>query len=276
MPAQHDDPDLARFSSVDTAGKPEALIAWLDTAKALPAIRTAKAALLDQLRLHQASNVLDVGCGLGADVSEMARHLPPGGRATGIDASNTMIAEARRRTAHLGLDITFDTGDGASLPYDDAGFDACRTETVLNHVPDPQQVIREMARVTRPGGRIAALEFDHGSTMVDHPDRDTTRMILQTLDDAMAQGWIGRQLPRLFRQAGLTDLQVTATVVLTGYEIFQHLTSNHVRRLCEDGILTQHQAAHWWSQLAQQAASGDFLAGETLILATATRPGQSD
>lgn len=272
MPGERDSPDMSQFSSVDAAGKPTALIAWLDTAKDLPAIAAAKAALLDQLGLDQAERVLDVGCGLGADVAELARRLPPRGTATGLDASETMIAEARRRTADLGLNITFDTGDAASLPYDDASFDACRTERVLNHVPDPGQVIREMSRVTRPGGRIAALEFDHGSAMVDHPDRDTTRTILQTLGDSMAQGWIGRQLPRLFRRAGLTDLKVIPVVVLVGYQTFQGLAGDHVRRLCEDGVLTQQQALHWWSQLDQRVATGDFLAGETLILATATRP----
>jgi ubiquinone/menaquinone biosynthesis C-methylase UbiE len=271
LPAQHDDPDLSRFSSVDSAGKPEALIAWLDTAKVLPAIRAAKDALIGQLGLQQARHVLDVGCGLGTDVAELAQRLPPGGTATGIDASDTMIDEARRRTAHLGRSIVFDIGDAASLPYDDASFDACRTETVLNHVPDPQQVIREMARVTRPGGRIAALEFDHGTTLVDHPDRETTRTILRTFSDSMAQGWIGRQLPRLFRQAGLTSLQVTPTVVLTGYEVFQVLIGNHVRRLCDDGVLTQQQAAQWWSPLEQQAISGDVLAGATLILVVASK-----
>ncbi len=271
MPAEHDDPDLSRFSSVDSAGQADALIAWLDTAKVLPAIRTAKDTLLHQLGLSQATRVLDVGCGLGTDVAELARCLPPGGTATGIDASDTMIGEARRRTAHLGRGIVFDIGDAASLPYDDASFDACRTETVLNHVADPQQVVREMARVTRPGGRVAALEFDHGTTLVDHPDRETTRTILDTFSDTMAQGWIGRQLPRLFRQAGLTSLQVTPSVVLTGYQIFRALIGNHVRRLCEDGVLTQQQAAQWWSPLDQQAARGDFLAGETLILVVASK-----
>jgi hypothetical protein len=73
-----------------------------------------------------------------------------------------------------------------------------------------------MARVTRPGGRVAALEFDLGSAMVDHPDRQTTRRILDSWAADTSNGWMGRQLPRMFRQAGLTDLVIKPQVVLVG------------------------------------------------------------
>lgn len=273
MTGDHTKADLTDFGNVDDAGDRGALLAWLDAAWAMPAIRAAKLVLLDQLNLETARAVLDVGCGFGADVAEMAARLPAHGVAAGIDVSEAMIAEARRRSRDLGLNVSFDTGDAGKLPYDDASFDACRTERVLNHVPDPGQVIREMARVTRPGGRVGALEFDHGTTMVDHPDLALTRMILQTFADAMAQGWIGRQLPRLFRQAGLTDLQVSPTVALLSYETIQGLIGQHVERLCRDDVLTQDQAGQWWSELGRRSADGDFVAGSIQVLVTATRPG---
>src|SRR5215471_12436894 len=194
--------DVTRFAHVDMTGDAESLIAFLDTANALAGLRAAKQVLLDQLRVGQARSVLDVGCGTGADLIAIAERLGQGGRATGIDISESMIAEARRRASGLDLNISFDTGDAVNLPYQDASFGACRAATVLQHVPDASQVIREMIRVTRPGGRVAALEFDQDSTMVDHPDRDTTRVILRIFGDAMANGWARRQLPRLFRQAG--------------------------------------------------------------------------
>ena len=122
---------------------------------------------------------------------------------------------------------------------------------MLQHVPDASQVIREMIRVTRPGGRVAALEFDQGSTMVDHPDRDTTRVIVQTFGDAMANGWIGRQLPRLFRQAGLTDLSVSPVVNLGEPAMFQAMIRSHVDRLRADNVLTASQADDWWHALQQ-------------------------
>src|SRR5215469_9407548 len=186
--------------------------------------------------------------------------------------SESLIAEARRRVSGLDLNICFDRGDAANLPYEDASFGACRAATVLQHVPDASQVIREMIRVTRPGGRVAALEFDQDSTMVDHPDRDTTRVILQTFGDTMANGWIGRQLPRLFRQAGLTDLSVSPVVNLGEPAMFQAMIGSHVDRLRAGNVLTASQASDWWHALQRQAADGHFLAGAVIFVVAATRP----
>jgi ubiquinone/menaquinone biosynthesis C-methylase UbiE len=58
-----------------------------------------------------------------------------------------------------------------------------------------------MARVTKPSGRVGVLEFDQETAFVDHPDTETTRIILDTFASAMVQGRMGRQLPRLLRAA---------------------------------------------------------------------------
>src|SRR5215469_17688654 len=110
-----------------------------------------------------------------------------------------------------------------NMPYDDGSFDACRAETLLQHLTDPQQAVHEMTRVTRAGGRVAALEFDLGTTVVDHPDRETTQLILQRLADDAVQPWMGRQLPRLFRRAGLTDLSVTPARILANQQVLRML-----------------------------------------------------
>src|SRR5215467_13189020 len=272
MPVREDRSDVTRFGHVDATQDAGSLITFLDTANALAGLRAAKQVLLDQLRLGRARSVLDVGCGTGTDLIAIAERLGQGGRATGIDVSESMIAEARRRASGLDLNISFDTGDAVNLPYEDASFGACRAATVLQHVPDASQVIREMIRVTRPGGRVAALEFDQDSTMLDHPDRDTTRVILETFGDAMANGWIGRQLPRLFRQAGLTDISVSPVVNLGEPAMFQAMLRSHVERLCADNVLTASQASGWWHALERQAADGNFLAGAVIFVVAATRP----
>ena len=272
MPVREDRSDVTRFGHVDATQDAGSLIAFLDTANALAGLRAAKQVLLDQLRLGQARSVLDVGCGTGADLIAMTEWLPRGGQAAGIDVSESMIAEARRRASGLDFTISFGTGDAANLPYGDASFGACRAATVLQHVPDASQVIREMIRVTRPGGRVAALEFDQDSTMLDHPDRDTTRVILQTFGDAMANGWIGRQLPRLFRQAGLTDISVSPVVNLGEPAMFQAMLRSHVERLRAGNVLTARQASGWWHALERQAADGHFLAGAVIFVVAATRP----
>jgi len=108
-----------------------------------------------------------------------------------------------------------------NLPYDDGSLDACRAQTLSQHLTDPHQAAREMTRVTRPGGRAATPESGTGTTLVNHPDRETTQVILQRPADDAVQAWIGRQLPRLFRRAGLTDPPVIPAMVLAGQQIIR-------------------------------------------------------
>jgi ubiquinone/menaquinone biosynthesis C-methylase UbiE len=260
------------FNAVDTAADPGGLIRFLDAANTTTGLAAAKRALLEQLDLGQARAALDVGCGPGIDMAEMARLMPDGAQVSGVDISETMIAEARLRTADLGPQVSLRTGDAAELPYPNQAFDVCRTATVLQHVPDPARVIREMARVIRPGGRVGVLEFDQETAFVDHPDTETTQIILDTFADAMVQGHMGRQLPRLLRAAGLTDVTVTPGVNLGSSQFFQAVLGDHVARLPDQGILTSQRASQWWTELDAWAQGGDFLGGAVVIVAVGSRP----
>jgi len=144
--------------------------------------------------------------------------------------------------------------------------------TVLQHVPDPTRVIQEMARVTRPGGRVGVLEFDQETTFVDHPDTKTTQIILDTFASAMVQGRIGRQTPRLLRAAGLTDVTVTPGVNLGSPQFFRAILRDHVARLADEGILTDQRAGQWWAELDAWAQAGDFLGGAVVFAVAASRP----
>lgn len=256
---------------VGTAMDPSTLIRFLDAARGLPALREAKQSLLDQLALGRARQVLDVGCGIGEDLAEMSRLMPDDAEVSGLDASGEMIAEARRHTTSLGTRVSLQVGDAANLPYPDKMFDACRTATVLQHVRDPARVVREMARVTRPGGRIGALEFDQGTTFLDHPDLETTRIILGAFTTAAVQGQMGRQLPRLFRAAGLTDVSVTPRVILGSVQLWRILFRDSVTRLLGRGLLTSQQTSQWWAELETWAQAGEFVGGAAVFVVTATR-----
>jgi len=144
-------PDVSRFSTVDEVEDPQQLIEVLDVAKQLPGFPPGKAELLDRLLIEHASSALDVGCGYAANVIALAKRLKPGGTTIGVDVSEAMITEARRRTAAIGPHVSFLVADALALPFDDNTFDMCRTETVLQHLTDPGRAVSEMIRVTRPG-----------------------------------------------------------------------------------------------------------------------------
>ncbi len=99
-------------------------------------------------------DVLLVGVGSGLDLPL----LPPGPRYTGLDLTPAMLARARRQAARLSLDIRLDQGDARHLPYPAAAFDVVVLHLILAVTPHPERVLREAARVLRPGGRVLILD----------------------------------------------------------------------------------------------------------------------
>lgn len=100
--------------------------------------------------LRPGAEVLECGCGLGNSSSLLSRR---GFSVTGTDFSGQFIAEARRRHPE-GPGLRFMTADAAQLPFPGSSFDLVCSALLLEHVPDVEAVLREMARVLRPGGRL--------------------------------------------------------------------------------------------------------------------------
>ena len=103
--------------------------------------------------------VLDVATGTAAVAIELAR--TKGCDVVGLDQSAEMLAEGRRRVerAGLGARVRLVEGDAEHLPFEDESFDALTFTYLLRYVDDPGRALRELARVVRPGGTIAMLEF---------------------------------------------------------------------------------------------------------------------
>jgi demethylmenaquinone methyltransferase/2-methoxy-6-polyprenyl-1,4-benzoquinol methylase len=107
-----------------------------------------------------AARVLDVASGTGAVAIELARSAPSR-EVIGIDQSEEMLDAGRARVSEAGLGEQIDLREGRaeSLPFGDAEFDALTFTYLLRYVDDPAATMRELARVVRPGGTIAMLEF---------------------------------------------------------------------------------------------------------------------
>jgi SAM-dependent methyltransferase len=101
-----------------------------------------------EFREHRGDKVLEVGCGTGSDLLQFAKH---GALATGIDFTIRHVELARRRVGDL---ASVHEADARRLPFEDERFDYVYSHGVLHHTDDPEQVVSEMFRVLRPGGRI--------------------------------------------------------------------------------------------------------------------------
>lgn len=142
---------------------------------------------------------------------------------------------------------------------------------MLMHVPDPEQALAEMARVLRPGGRMAVHDFDWETQFCDSPYKDVTRKIALSFCDGIRHGWIGRRLPRLFREIGMSSISVSLYTITVPYDFLQLLLGGHVARAVATGVVTEDEANLWWTHLARANAGGTFLYGFTGFVVCGTR-----
>ena len=119
--------------------------------------------LVDFAGLPDGGRVLDVGSGTGALAFEIVQHRPAA-RVTGVDPSKEYVAYAASRTSASGR-AAFEVGDAQALNFGDASFAASVSLLVFNLIPDPAKALREVRRVTRAGGPVAAAVWDYGDRM---------------------------------------------------------------------------------------------------------------
>ncbi len=166
-------------------------------------------------------SLLDVGCGPGTITTEFAERLAPG-RVIGLDAAVDAITAAEAHAAELGSAATFVHGDAFALPFDDGAFDITHTHQTLQHVGDPVAMLREMARVTVPGGTIAAREVDYAVTSWFPllPGLAQWLDLYQRVHRGNGgEPNAGRHLKAWARAAGLDAVETTATVWLFSDEV---------------------------------------------------------
>lgn len=247
-------------------------IRFLDAGNALPGIRALKPLMLEQLALRRGMHVLELGCGAGDDVRAFARRVGPEGWVAGIDASPPMVAEAARRSVGRNLAVEFSVGDALALAFEDGSFDRVRIERLLMHVDgEPAAVLRESARVLRPGGRVVVFDFDWDALVIEGADRELTRRIVRSYADAIRNGWVGRALPRLLRGAGFADVSVIPHGVSIPYDFFGWLVSSHLDEALAAGLFTPRELIAWWDELDRAHAAGDFYAALLGFVASGTR-----
>jgi SAM-dependent methyltransferase len=166
---------------------------------------------------------VDVGCGTGALTSAILATCEPGS-VHGIDSSAGFVEQARRSIASP--QACFETGDATRLPWETGACDVAVSGLVLNFVSDSAAMAREMARVTKPGGRVAAYVWDYagGMQMMRH---FWDAAIAVSPDDARLDQAERFPLCRpeplqsLFEQVGLKTVAVRAIEIPTVFESFE-------------------------------------------------------
>jgi SAM-dependent methyltransferase len=173
----------------------------------------------DLAGVRRGQRVLDVGCGPGALTAELVSRAGPDA-VSAVDPSLSFAAAARERLP--GVDVRPSAAE--QLPFPDGAFDAALAQLVVHFMADPVAGLREMSRVTRPGGVVAACVWDHagGRGPLTAFWSAVRELDPATADESGLAGVREGHLARLFTQAGLRGIQVTTLTVQVRHASFEH------------------------------------------------------
>jgi len=164
--------------------------------------------------------VLDLGSGGGIDVLLSARRVAPTGIAYGLDMTDEMLALARANQAKAGVtNVHWLKGHIEAIPLPAETVDVVLSNCVINLSPDKPAVLRETARVLRPGGRFAVSDV-----IADHDMDDATRADLALYVGCVAGALTRDEYTRYLAEAGLTDIEITET-----HRVHEHAGSAIIR-----------------------------------------------
>lgn len=265
--------EISKFNEVDDTALPDQFIHFLDTASEFEGVKEGKQITLDLLDLKPGQRILEVCCGTGEDARMFAEKVFPGGEVVALDKSREMISEARIRSQGKSPNLNFKVGDVTTLDFESNFFDRCHIERGLIHLQNPKKAILEMIRVLRKGGMMVAFEGDLETCVIDSSEPEITRKILRFWCDNFQSPSIGRQLPGLYKKAGLIDVVVKPHTYLFDFNLTQQvLISGTLDRAIATGVVTSREADRWLSDLIEARDSDTFFYSGTGFIVSGRKP----
>jgi arsenite methyltransferase len=228
----------------------------------------------DRLAAQPGERILDVGCGPGFYCLELAEEVGDQGAIVGIDSSKPMLSLAERRCEAL-TQVGFKEGNALSLPVEDESFDAAFSVQVLEYVPDATAALREIFRTIKPGGRALIWDIDWDTLSMQSADRERWERVDAAWDTHAAHESLPRTLAPRMREAGFTDVEMSAhsfstieldretyggSIVELGTAIFASLGAS------------EEDVEAWAAEQRELGERGEFYFSVTQFCFTAKRP----
>ena len=230
----------------------EALLAVLDAADEMPSAVQLRARSYELLSLVPGSTVVDVGCGGGRAVAELAER---GVHAVGVDPGPWMLAAAQRRWP----EAEFREAGAEDLPFTDKSVHGYRADKLFHLLKEPGRAVAEARRVLCPGGRIVLVGQDWDAIMIDSDDAALTRTIVHARADLLATPRAGRQYRSLLLTGGFDDVTVEVHTSVFTDPVMLPLLARLAEPVCADGAVDRDRADAWLAEQRRRAEAGRFL-----------------
>jgi SAM-dependent methyltransferase len=205
----------------------------------------------------------------------LAKLVGRNGHIVGIDRSKTMIRAAQRRIQGQKCALEFHVCDAHHLKFPDNTFDACLAIGTLMFMENPSQVLTEVIRVLKPGGRLSTLESDWDSLVITAGNRAMTDTVTMIIRKSLRHSGIGHQLPVLFWQTGFKDIGVeSGTLMLSDYALANEswrieATLDEAR---EAGVISSAHVRRLLRQLKLASETGKFFGACTGFAVVGVKP----
>jgi SAM-dependent methyltransferase len=220
--------------------------------------------------------VIEAGCGTGAALPDVLAVVGTNGRVVGIDATYAFVDRARIRARDLGASgARYEVGDIRSIPCDDGEFDAAFCEKVLIHAGPPNAALAEMARVTRDGGSIGAIEW-LPLFVISSTRSETTDAFNAIFKRAVYDYCVSGNLARHFRAADLNDIRTKAFLAdtdnLDAHPFWRTFIVHQMPMFIQAGLIEDSTARASLADIEALNADGTFSASFVVHAAVGSKP----
>ena len=232
-------------------------------------------AFLDEVSIPREARVLDMGCGTGVLTRLLARR-PGVASVVGVDPAPGLLEKARAAAAGM-QNVSFREGDSRSLPFDDATFHLVTCDSMLSHVPGPEQAIGEAFRVLRAGGCLAAFDGDYATATVALGDHDPLQVCVDAMmANSVTDRRIMRRLPSIVAAAGfgVVSLRSFGFVETSNDGYMLTVVDRGADILCSQGNIGQETATALKAEARRRLQAGRFFGHIAYAGLVARKPGR--
>lgn len=219
-------------------------------------------------------SIIDVGCGTGQDIFNIANLVNDQVNCVGLDADPGMIATALSQNAVKG-NLSFQEGSADALPFADESFDGLRNERLIQHLSNPDKAFKDFNRVLKIAAPIAIVETDWSSiSLYNAPIDIATRIKHFYAHENVASGNVALHLSTLLSQNGFGNIKFKVFPIVTDsldqVKAFTRLEFV-LQKMLELGKLSQNELTVLMSTLDKAATEGYFATALNMVVATAEK-----